>query len=85
LTGTSLPLCSRWRRMARSGTMPDPPATRSRGSAVGRLPGEVAAHRAAYFQLVADAHVLGQVRGDLAVIEPFDRDGHRVVGGPAIE
>jgi hypothetical protein len=35
-------------------------------------PGEMAADRAAQLELVAGAQLLGQVRGDLAVVDPLD-------------
>src|SRR6478736_2694301 len=54
--------------------MPDPPATSISGPPFGRLPDEVAADRAAQLDLVASAELVGQVGGDLALLEPLDRE-----------
>ena len=53
--------------------MPDPPATSMSGRALGRFPDEVAADRAAQLDLVARPELVGQVGGNLAVLEPLDR------------
>src|SRR5580692_9673387 len=50
-------------------------------AAVTLLPHEVAADRAAQFQLIAHAQLIGKVRGYLPVVEPLHRDGHLLGGG----
>jgi hypothetical protein len=64
--------------MAISGTGPDPPATQER-TAVLAAPGEVTADRAAQLQLITGTELVGQIRGDLAVRESFDRQRERCV------
>lgn len=51
-------------------------------SAVAGVPHEPAADRAAELQLIARTQFPGQVGGDLAVVEPFDRDRYRLASGP---
>ena len=48
---------ARWRSIAISGTMPEPPATSSSGPPSSIVPDEVAADRAAQLELVADPHL----------------------------
>jgi hypothetical protein len=45
------------------------------------LPDEVAPDRAAQLELVPGAELVGQVGGDLAVVEPLDRQDEIRVGG----
>src|SRR5207253_2383702 len=40
-------------------------------------PDEVAADRAAELEAVTGSQLLGQIRGDLTVVEPLDGDGNR--------
>jgi hypothetical protein len=49
-----------------------PAADQQDGLRFVRVPGEVAADRASQLQRVAGGEDLGQVRGDLAVVEPLD-------------
>ena len=60
---------ARWRSIAISGTTPEPPPTSSSGPPSLGAPGEVPADRAAQLELVAVAHLAGQVRRDLAVVD----------------
>ena len=64
---------ARWRSIAISGTSPEPPATSSSGPPSLASPDEVAADRAAQLELVAGPQLVGQVRRDLAVVDPLDR------------
>ena len=68
-----LPAAARARIIAISGTTPDPPATSSSGPPCVGLPDEVAADRPAELDLVARPQLVGQVRGDLAVVEALHR------------
>ena len=77
-TSASLPAATRWRSIAISGTMPEPPPTSSSGPPVGRVPGEVAADRAAQLELVAAPELVDEVRRDLAVVQPLDREHQRL-------
>jgi hypothetical protein len=52
--------------------MPDPPGHEHQRPALGGLPDEVAADRAAQLDLLARPELVGQVGGDLAVVEPLD-------------
>ena len=61
----------RWRSIAISGTTPEPPPTSSTGLLA--APHEVGRERAADLDLVALDDDLVEVRGDLAVVEPVDR------------
>jgi hypothetical protein len=45
------------------------------------VPDEVAADRAPNLEDVAVSNLVHQVRGDLAVLEPLDRDRQRLAGG----
>jgi hypothetical protein len=44
------------------------------------LPDEVTADRPAQLQVVPGPQLVGEIRRDLAVIEPFDGDRHRLAG-----
>jgi hypothetical protein len=58
--------------------MPDPPGHEHQRPALGGLPDEVAADRAAQLDLLARPELVGQVGGDLAVVEPLDGEPTRV-------
>ena len=47
-------------------------------AAVIRVPDEVAADRPAQLEPVTGPQLLGQVRGDLTVVQALDRDRHRL-------
>ena len=77
----SLPLATRWRRIAISGTIARAAADQQQRPADGRIPGEVAADRPAQLELVAGAQLVDQVGRDLAVVQPLDRQRERAVLG----
>ena len=79
---SALLAAARWRSMAISGAMPDPPATSSSGLPSPRGPDEIAADRPA--QLEAGRRLrssLVEVGRDLAVVDALDGEHHRAVLG----
>ena len=61
-----------------SGTMPAAATGQQHGPPVNRRPDEIAADRPAQLDLVADLEHVGEVRRDLAIVDPLDGDGDAV-------
>ncbi len=70
---TRLPAAARWRTIAISGTSPDPPATNNNGPPSAARHVKCSAHRPADLELISYNKITRQIRRDLAILDPLDR------------